>query len=309
MLGLLWVSGMVRIGLMSSKVWASIRIYEVAKEMGVEVGWIRYTRLRAYCMLDKPHVRLWQPEIEPDVVIFRLPAIFQVKGVEKKYEDDVGLTLLAHLEAMGIPAINGHHQIHVSEHKHLSRLALASKGIPIPLTGYAQTPEAALDLLDNVIGYPAVIKPLMGTWGRGVVRVDSREEAERDLKGREVFPVVVEEYVEKVGNRDMRIFVVGEEAVAGMYRIAQPGDFITNVHRGGRVKGMERVPDEVAEMAVKASRAVGLEMAGIDIMEHPEEGYMVIETNSVPGFEGLYRATGIDVSRKIVEHAVRLAKK
>ncbi len=301
---------MVRIGILGRpKEWESRQVHEAAKKAGHEAFWIDWTKLGLVLGVDGTRSEVREAE-KADVILFRLHKIrkYEIFGRAVPAEDDASLAIAACFEQMGIPVINCAESVSISQSKYYARLLTMKAGLPAPLTCYAYDAETALRLLDEVIGYPAVIKPIAGSWGKGITKVHNRAEAEQDLKMRESFPVIIEEYVEKVGNRDIRVFVIGDEAVAAMYRIAREGTFITNVHRGGRVKGLETIPEDLAEMSVKGAKAVGLGYAGMDFMEDPQRGYLFIETNSVPGFWGLMHATGKNMAPKIVEYLVKVAK-
>lgn len=297
---------MVHIALIGEPTWESQQVKNEIIKRGCKFTWIDPAKIVMISGSVNPLFEISEYG-NPDVVLFRLMAI-GLKIPKKKFVDDIGLAILTFFEAAGVPTMNPSYAIRNSMHKHYAHVLLTKAGLPTPLSCYAQTPEVALKALKK-IGYPAVIKPLMGSQGKGVVKVNSPEEAEKDLLERLEYPVIIEEYVEKVGNRDTRVFVVGEQAIAAMHRIAKPGTFITNVHMGGSVKGLYPVPDDLAELAIKAAKTLNLIMAGIDIMEDPDRGYMILETNSVPGFQGLYKATGVNMAPFIVEKAIELAKK
>src|SRR2546426_8522717 len=171
----------------------------------------------------------------------------------------------------------------------------------------ALTPAAALKALDE-IGYPAVLKPPVGSWGRLMAKVDDREEAEQIIEHKTALGSTmhsifyVQEYVEKP-ERDLRVFVVGDEVVAAMYRYSK--DWRTNAARGGTAESLTPTP-ELAELALKASKAVGGGVLAVDLMESPE-GLLVHEVNPTPEFKALTAATGIDVAGKVVDYTVEVA--
>jgi RimK family alpha-L-glutamate ligase len=295
------------IGIFSErKTWEVRELIKAAERRGHEVKMIDYIPLLMYSGYKK--IDVLNTKI-PDVIIFTLLKVTAIPGVDKKIEDDVGLVLMQHFERMGVEIINTAQAIAESEHKYNAHLQLMQNNLPTPVTCYAQTPAVAFQFIDEVIGYPAVIKPLFGCQGQGITKVNNAKEAKADLSARNTYPLIVEEYIEKVGNRDIRVFTVGSEAIAGMYRIAKKNTFITNAHAGGTVKGLKSVPEELGELAVKAAESLNLKISGIDVMEDPERGYLIAETNSVPGFAWLYDATNVNMAPKIIEHAEELVKK
>ena len=219
------------------------------------------------------------------------------------------LYALRFFEHYGVPTVNPWEVVNLCGDKVLSSLRLAEAGIPTPRTVVALTPEAALKALDE-IGYPAVLKPPVGSWGRLMAKVDDREEAEQIIEHKTALGspnhsiFYVQEYVEKP-ERDLRVFVVGDEVVAAMYRYSK--DWRTNAARGGTAESLE--PDsELSELALKASMAVGGGVLAVDLMESPR-GLLVHEVNPTPEFKALTGATGIDVADRIVDYVVEVAKR
>jgi len=219
------------------------------------------------------------------------------------------LYALRFFEHYGVPTVNPYEVVALCGDKVLASLRLAEAGIPTPRTVVALTPEAALKALDE-IGYPAVLKPPVGSWGRLMAKVDDREEAEQIIEHKTALGspnhsiFYVQEYIEKP-ERDLRVFVVGDEVVAAMYRYSS--DWRTNAARGGSAEALEPTP-ELSELALKAAAAVGGGVLAVDLMESPG-GLVVHEVNPTPEFKALTGATGIDVAEKIVEYVVEVAKR
>ncbi len=213
------------------------------------------------------------------------------------------------LEASGSRVINSSSAIRTANDKLLTHATLVRAGVPTPRTGAAFTPEKALDLAAE-IGYPVVIKPVSGSWGRMVAVARDEEELRALLEYRSYLPgidsrvFVVQEFIKKPG-RDIRVFVIGGAAVAAIYRTSE--HWITNTARGSRAVPAE-VNEELAEVAVKAAEAVGTEIAGVDVMEDPRRGYLVNEVNPVPEFKNTVRASGISLHEHIAEYVVAVAK-
>ena len=188
-------------------------------------------------------------------------------------------------------------------------LRLAEAGIPTPRTVVALTPEAALKALDE-IGYPAVPKPPVGSWGRLMAKVDDPEEAEQIIEHKSALgsPMhsifYVQEYVDKP-ERDLRAFVVGDEIVAAMSRHSK--EWRTNAARGATAEPF--VPtEEMTDLALRAAKAVGGGVLAVDLMEGPE-GLVVHEVNPTPEFRALTGATSVDVAGRILDYVEEVAKR
>ena len=208
----------------------------------------------------------------------------------------------------GIPTVNAPEVIELAGDKVLASLRLAERGIPTPKTVVALSPEAAIRAIER-IGYPAVLKPAVGSWGRLMAKVRDRAEAEQVLEHKTALasPVhsvfYVQEYVPKP-DRDLRVFVAGDRAIAGMYR--RSSDWRTNAARGATTEALP-LTAELAELAVRAAEAVGGGVLAVDLMESPT-GLVVHEVNPTPEFKALNAATGADIAGAIVEHAVGIGR-
>ena len=185
---------------------------------------------------------------------------------------------------------------------------LSRRGIGMPNSGFAHSPDDIQDLIKMVGGAPLVIKLLEGTQGIGVVLAETKKAAESVI---EAFMglkanILVQEYIKEAGGADIRCLVVGSKVVAAMKRQAQPGEFRSNLHRGGSSSLVKITPTERAT-AVKAARIMGLNVAGVDILRS-ERGPLVMEVNSSPGLEGIEKSTGKDVAGMIIEYVEKHAK-
>jgi tetrahydromethanopterin:alpha-L-glutamate ligase len=197
-----------------------------------------------------------------------------------------------------------------AEDKARTSWLLARAGIPTPPWAAAQQVSDAAAALAEL--GPAVVKPLRGSLGEGIERLDPDEPGLSArlaglLDGRQA--VYLQRWIPPRGGRarDLRLFVIGARVAAAMHRIAPPGEFRTNVRQGGEVAACE--PDRAcAAVAVRAAEALGLEYAGVDLVES-EGGYTVIEVNGAPRWEGLLQATGRDMAEEIVEHAVAMVRR
>jgi ribosomal protein S6--L-glutamate ligase len=211
-----------------------------------------------------------------------------------------GTAVLRQFEMMGVYPLNESVAISRSRDKLRSMQLMARKGIGLPVTGFAHSPDDIPDLIRMVGGAPLVIKLLEGTQGIGVVLAETRKAAESVI---EAFMglkanIMVQEYIKEAGGADIRCFVVGDKVVAAMKRQAQEGEFRSNLHRGGSASLIRITPEERAT-AVRAARTMGLNVAGVDILRS-NHGPVVMEVNSSPGIQGIEEATGIDVAAKIM---------
>ncbi len=243
---------------------------------------------------------------------------------ETKPEEDYGDVVLqrcishtrgtyasACLESKGILVVNRASVSETCGNKLWSTLALIRAGVPTPKTIIAFTPESALRAAEE-IGYPVVLKPLVGSWGRMVVALRDREEAEAVIELRSQMNGALNQifYVqEKVKRppRDIRCVVVGDKVVAAVYRVAAPGEWRTNVARGGSTEPCP-LTKEVEDIALKAAQAVGGGVLGVDMMESPS-GLLVHEVNSTVEFRGAQSATNTRIADEIVDYAVKLVRR
>jgi [lysine-biosynthesis-protein LysW]---L-2-aminoadipate ligase len=212
-------------------------------------------------------------------------------------------------EHYGVPTVNTADVTELAGDKIRTSLRLAERGIPTPRTVIALSPEAALRAIAEV-GYPAVLKPAIGSWGRLMAKVDSEEDAEQILEHKAALSsplhsvIYVQEFVPKP-DRDLRVFVVGDEIVAAMYRRSE--HWRTNAARGATTEAAP-VSAELRELALRSAAAVGGGVLAVDLMESPH-GLVVHEINPTPEFKALGAATGVDVAGPIVDYAVRVGRR
>jgi [lysine-biosynthesis-protein LysW]---L-2-aminoadipate ligase len=237
------------------------------------------------------------PDVSADVVINR-----SVSHTRSLY----ATRCFAHY---GIPTVNAPDVVELAGDKVLASLRLAERHIPTPKTVVALSPEAALKAIERV-GYPAVLKPAVGSWGRLMAKVSTPEEAEQILEHKTALPspvhsvFYVQEYVPKP-DRDLRVFVVGDEAVAAMYRHST--DWRTNAARGATTEALPISP-ELRDLALRAAAAVGGGVLAVDLMESAR-GLVVHEVNPTPEFKALAAATGADIAGAIVDYAAGVGRR
>jgi [lysine-biosynthesis-protein LysW]--L-2-aminoadipate ligase len=213
------------------------------------------------------------------------------------------------LEDMGVPTVNTYRVADTCGNKILTSSALVRCGVPSPRTLIAFTPESAIEAIEEV-GYPAVLKPAVGSWGRLLSLVSDRYAAEAILEHKEILGsyhhsiFYIQEYVQKP-DRDIRSFVVGDECICAIYRYS--GHWITNTARGGRAENCP-VTDEVARLSVAAARAVGGGVVAVDLLES-ERGLLVNEVNYTMEFRNSIDTTGVNIPGRIVDYVLMEAEK
>jgi len=220
-----------------------------------------------------------------------------------------GLAVVRHLEQMGVPVCNRAQGIASSRDKLRCLQLMAREGLLIPRTVMAHDRSDLSRLVEEVGGLPAIIKLIRGTQGVGVMIASTLAEVQTILDtfwdlGQEI---VLQEMIRESRGRDVRALVVGDRVVGAMRRKAKKGEFRSNIHRGG-AGTVIRLPESYERAAVRAAQLAGLEVAGVDMLES-KEGPKIMEINSSPGFEGLERATGLDVAGAIVDHALAYAER
>lgn len=225
------------------------------------------------------------------------------------------------LEGMGIPVVSSHHTIATCGDKLLTSTALQEAGLPMPRTEVAFTPETALQAIEGM-GYPVVLKPLLGSWGRLLARVNDRDAAESLLEHKKTLGgyahsvFYIQEYIDKPG-RDIRTLVAGTKVVYAVYRSSE--HWITNTARGGETQPCPISP-EIAELSIGAAQAVGGARAArggratqggivaVDLLETADGQLLINEVNHTPEFHGAMQATEADVAGAIVDCVTTIAK-
>jgi ribosomal protein S6--L-glutamate ligase len=213
-----------------------------------------------------------------------------------------GTAVLRQFELMGAYSPNTSDAILRARDKLRCHQMLAGEGIGLPTTVFGENPDDTDDLLGLLGDPPHVIKLIEGSQGNGVVLAASLPasrsviEAFRGLYAN----FLVQEFVAEAGGADLRCFVVGDRVVAAMRRQAEPGEFRSNLHRGGQASAVE-LSDAERDTALRAAKVMGLEIAGVDLIRSARGG-LVLEVNSSPGLEGIEAASGVDIAGAIIEH-------
>jgi len=277
----------------SASLYSTRRLVEAGEARGHEV--VVLDTLHCYMNINSvnPKMHYKGEQLEGfDAVIPRIGASITFYGT----------AVLRQFEMMGVYPVNESVAISRSRDKLRSMQLMARKGIGLPVTGFAHSPDDIPDLIQMVGGAPLVIKLLEGTQGIGVVLAETKKAAESVI---EAFMglkanIMVQEYIKEASGADIRCLVVGDRVVAAMKRQAAEGEFRSNLHRGGTATLVRITPEERAT-AVRAARTMGLNVAGVDILRS-NHGPVVMEVNSSPGIEGIENSTGIDVASKIIMH-------
>ena len=276
----------------NKNLYSTRRLIEAAEARGHEVH--VFDVLRCYMNITsmRPSIHYKGEELTGfDAVIPRIGASVTFYGT----------AVLRQFEMMGGYPLAESVAITRSRDKLRSLQLLARKGIGLPVTGFAHSPDDVQDMLNMVGGAPAVIKLLEGTQGIGVVLAETRKAAESVI---EAFMglkanILVQEFIKEAGGADIRCLVVGGKVVAAMKRQGKEGEFRSNLHRGGSASVIRLTPEE-RSTAVRAASIMGLNVCGVDILRS-NHGPVVMEVNSSPGLEGIESATQKDVAGLIIE--------
>jgi ribosomal protein S6--L-glutamate ligase len=218
-----------------------------------------------------------------------------------------GLAVVRQFDLMGVPVLNGAVAIARSRNKLRALQLLTRRNIDVPTTVCARSPAGVDAALELVGGCPAIVKLQQGTQGIGTMIAETPQAVHSLLEtlwamGQDI---ILQEYVRESKGRDIRAFVVGGRVIAAMRRKAKPGEFRSNLHRGGKAAKL-KLPPSYRSAAVRAARVMGLEVAGVDMLEG-REGPRILEINSSPGLEGIESTTDVDVAGSIIAHAERYA--
>jgi ribosomal protein S6--L-glutamate ligase len=292
----------LRIAILSRtpRLYSTRRLVEESKARGHYVRIVNPLRCYMNIASHKPEIHYKGQKLEQfDAVIPRIGASVTFYGT----------AVLRQFEMMGVFPVNESVAISRSRDKLRALQLLSRKGIGLPVTGFAHSPDDVQDLIKSVGGAPLVIKLLEGTQGIGVVLAETQKAAESVI---EAFMdldanILIQEFIKEAGSADIRCFVVGDKVVAAMQRQAPEGEFRANLHRGGKASLIKLTPEE-RSTAVRAAKIMGLNVCGVDMLRS-NHGPVVIEVNSSPGLEGIERATQKNVAGIIIEFIERNARR
>jgi ribosomal protein S6--L-glutamate ligase len=279
--------------------YSTRRLLEAGEERGHETLVVNHKRCYMNIVSHNPEIHYNGKVIKGvDAIIPRIGASVSFYGT----------AVVRQFEMMGVYSLNESVAITRSRDKLRALQLLSRKGIGLPVTGFANSPDDTDDLLQLVGGAPVVIKLLEGTQGVGVVLAETQKaatsvvEAFRGLKA----DFMVQEFIAEAGGADLRCFVVGDKVVAAIQRKAKEGEFRSNLHRGGTASLVKISPEERLT-AVRSARAMGLNVAGVDLLRS-NHGPVVMEVNSSPGLEGIETATGKDVAGMMIQFIEKNAR-
>jgi len=278
----------------NSKLYSNQRILDAAKKRGHEIEFANVGG--CYIKVASDSSEIFHDEGRKlEKIDYVIP---RIKPAMTFY----GAAIIRQFELMEIRCLNGSDAITKSRDKLHTLQILAQHKLGIPVTSFANSSYETKDLIKLVGSSPLVVKLLEGTKGVGVVLAETNKAAEsvinafRSLKA----DILVQHYIKESKGYDIRCFVIGNQVVASMERIAQEGEFRANIHLGAVARVVE-ISAEERELAIKATKTIGLEVAGVD-MVRSNSGSKILEINSSPGLEGIEGVTGIDIATKMIEY-------
>ena len=222
-----------------------------------------------------------------------------------------GLHFTACLEFLDVPVINSFNVSNTCGNKMITSMLLKKNNIPTPRTYFSFSAESAMEHFENV-GYPLVIKPIIGSWGRSVIPIKDKDTADAIIENRQVTDgpqdriYYLQEMIDRPP-RDIRVITVGEQAVAAMYRKSS-GGFKTNIALGAEPE-ICKITNEIEDLCVKASKAVGGGILGIDLMEDKNKGLVVHEVNNTVEFKGLVKVAEKNIPKEMIDFAINHIRK
>lgn len=288
----------MNIGILSRNpnLYSTKRLVEAAKVKGHEVRIIDHLKCNLVMQEDKPQVHYKNENLND------LDAIIPRIGTSVTF---YGAAVVRQFEMMKTFTISDSNAILRSRDKLRSLQVLSREGLGLPKTVFTNFSKDKDDVIQSVGGAPLIIKLLEGTQGLGVVLAETKKAAEsvldafNGLKAR----VIVQEFIKESKGSDVRVFVVGGKVIGAMKRTGKEGEFRSNLHRGGSAQVIELSKEE-RRAAVKAVKAMGLGIAGVDLLQS-ERGPLILEVNSSPGLEGIEKATGKDVAGAVIKYIER----
>ncbi len=290
----------MRIAILSRRpsLYSTQRLKEAGKNRGHDMSVVDYLRCYMDIASRRPQVVYQGEPLKVDAIIPRI-------GASNTF---YGTAVVRQFEMMGVFVANESQAISRSRDKLRSLQLLARDGIGLPVTGCAHSTKDIDGLINLAGGTPLVVKLIEGTQGVGVILAETKKAAQAVIEAFRGLDanILVQEFIKEAGGSDVRCFVVGGRVVAAMKRQAAPGEFRSNLHRGGTAEGIKISPEE-RSTAVRAARTMGLNISGVDVLRS-NHGAVVMEVNSSPGLEGIEKATNVDVAGKIIEFIEKNAK-
>lgn len=290
----------MRIAILSRRpsLYSTTRLKEAGKNRGHEMFVVDYLRCYMDITSRRPQVIYQGEPLKVDAIIPRI-------GASNTF---YGTAVVRQFEMMGVFVANESQAISRSRDKLRSLQLLARDGVGLPVTGCAHSTKDIDGVINLAGGTPLVVKLIEGTQGVGVILAETKKAAQAVIEAFRGLDanILVQEYIKEAAGSDVRCFVVGGKVVASMKRQAGPGEFRSNLHRGGTAEKVKITPEE-RSTAVRAARTMGLNISGVDVLRS-NHGAVVMEVNSSPGLEGIEKSTGVDVAGKIIEFIENNAK-
>lgn len=280
----------LRLGLLASnsELYSNQRIMEAAKSRGHDIRFLDIKQCYMKLDAENPEIHYRGGNLlnDLDAVIPRIRPSMTFYGC----------ALVRHFESLDTFSLNGSSAISQSRDKLFSLQLLQRSGLNIPTSGFANSPVDTNDLIAMVGGAPLIVKLLEGTQGRGVVLAETPKAAESVINAFKTLNanLLVQEFIKEARGKDLRCFVIDGKVVAAIQRTAAPGEFRANVHQGGTAS-LVKITKEERALAIKATKVLGLSVAGVDIIRS-DRGPLLLEVNSSPGLEGIETATEKDVA-------------
>lgn len=284
----------MKIGILSRnpKIYSTHRLVVAARKRGHTVRVVNPLRCYMNITSAKPMIHYRDEQLDSfDAIIPRIGASITFYGT----------AILRQFEMMGVQSLNESNAISRSRDKLRCLQILSRAGIGLPVTSYAHSSKMTKTIIEMVGGAPCVIKLIEGTQGKGVILAGDMQAAESTIDGLRQMKAhfLVQQFIPESNGEDIRAFVIGDQVVASMMRKAKQGEFRANLHRGGSACAVTLTLAEKT-MAVKAAQALGLHVAGVDLLRS-KDGALVIEVNSSPGLQGIEASTGLDIADMIIE--------
>lgn len=284
----------MKIGILSRKgsLYSTRRLKQAGRERGHEMRVINPLRCYMNITAKRPKVLYRGEELDLHAIIPRIGASVTFYGT----------AVVRQFEVAGVYTVTESQALARSRDKLRTLQLLSREGVGLPITGFARSSHDVEGVIDLVGGAPVIIKLLEGTQGVGVVLAETRKAAESVIGAFQQLDanILVQEYIKESAGADIRALVVGGRVVAAMERRAAPGEFRSNLHRGGTASPVKLTTRE-RNTAIRAARVMGLGVAGVDLLRSAR-GPVVMEVNSSPGLEGIETSTGIDVAGEIIDY-------
>ncbi len=284
----------MKIGILSRKgtLYSTRRLKEAGRERGHEMRVINPLRCYMNITAKRPKVLYRGEELDLHAIIPRIGASVTFYGT----------AVVRQFEVAGVYSVTESQALARSRDKLRTLQLLSREGVGLPVSGFARSSRDIDGVIDLVGGAPVIIKLLEGTQGMGVVLAETRKAAESVIGAFQQLDanILVQEFIKESKGADIRALVVGGRVVAAMERRAAPGEFRSNLHRGGTASPVKLTTRE-RNTAIRAARVMGLGLAGVDLLRSAR-GPVVMEVNSSPGLEGIETSTGIDVAGEIIDY-------